>query len=408
MARVIIIGGGASGLVSAIIARKKNHDVLILERNSICGKKILSTGNGRCNYFNDDQNIKHYHSCDEDFLSRIITDQRIEEVLTFFHQLGIIPKIKEGYYYPYSNQAISIQNTLVEEAKRLGVQIVYDTFVSLIKKDLSGYIIETVNETFQADRVILATGGMANPKLGNDGKGYSLAESLGHTVIKPLPALVQLNTTGRFLKEWSGIRADVKIKLCQDYQFVQEESGEILLTNYGVSGICVMQLSGFVARGLDEGKREQLVINFLPQFASNRQEFIQFMDDRNQLLSNRNISQLLDSILNYKLVHVLIKSASLAGSIRWNQLTIREKSILASCFVEFRLDVISTNSFQKAQVTSGGIPLSEIDMETMESKIVDDLYFAGEILDVNGDCGGYNLTFAWISGLVAGRVGENA
>lgn len=284
----------------------------------------------------------------------------------------------------------------------------YDTFVSLIKKDLSGYIIETVNETFQADRVILATGGMANPKLGNDGKGYSLAESLGHTVIKPLPALVQLNTTGRFLKEWSGIRADVKIKLCQDDQFVQEESGEILLTNYGVSGICVMQLSGFVARGLDEGKREQLVINFLPQFASNRQEFIQFMDDRNQLLSNRNISQLLDSILNYKLVHVLIKSASLAGSIRWNQLTIREKSILASCFVEFRLDVISTNSFQKAQVTSGGIPLSEIDMETMESKIVDDLYFAGEILDVNGDCGGYNLTFAWISGLVAGRVGENA
>lgn len=407
MAKVVVIGGGASGLVCAITARRRGLDVLILERNSICGKKILSTGNGRCNYFNDDQDIRHYHSYHNDLLSNIITDRRVEEVLSFFRKLGIVPKIKDGYYYPYSNQAVSIQNALIEEAKRLGIQIKCEVFVSSIEKVNSTYFIETDQQTYQADSVILATGGMAAPKLGSDGNGYFLAESLGHTIVKPLPALVQLYTTGNFLKEWSGIRADSKIGLYENDQLVKEESGEILLTNYGVSGICVMQLSGIVARGLDLGKSEQLVINFLPQFANNRQEFIQFMDDRNHFLLDRNISQLLDSILNYKLVHVLIKSANLSSSKKWDQLTKREKSILASCFVEFRLDVISTNSFHKAQTTNGGVSLIEVDLKTMESKIVKGLYFAGEILDVYGDCGGYNLTFAWLSGLIAGRVGED-
>lgn len=407
MSKVVVIGGGASGLVSAIKASKNHHEVIILERNSVCGKKILATGNGRCNYFNEDQDIRHYHSKHRKRLVEVITKQRLEEVLTFFRHIGIVPRIHAGYYYPYSNQAVSIQNSLIEEARSLRVQFECDTFVSSIKKIDSIYFIETTQKTFQADIIILATGGMAAPKMGTDGSGYQLAKSLGHTVIKPVPALVQLNSMGKFLKEWSGIRADVEIKLQEDDQFIQLESGEILLTNYGVSGICVMQLSGQVARGLDEGKKEQLIINFLPQFASNRQEFIQFMDERNELLSNRNISLLLDSILNYKLVNTLIKNAGISISRRWDQLSSREKSILASNFVEFRLDIISTNSFLKAQVTSGGVPLTEVNLKTMESKIIKNLYFAGEILDVNGDCGGYNLTFAWISGLIAGEVAND-
>lgn len=407
MAKVVVIGGGASGLVAAIVSRKKGHEVVILERNSLCGKKILATGNGRCNYFNDDQDIRHYHSMNQEMLSEVITKRHLEEVLTFFNQIGIVPRINDGYYYPYSNQAVSIQNSLIEEARNLGVQFEYNTFVSSIKRNASSYLIETNKKMFQANYVILATGGMAAPKMGTDGSGYKLAEDLGHTVIKPLPALVQLNVMGNFLKEWSGVRADVYIRLQEDERVISEESGEILLTNYGVSGICVMQLSGVVARGLEEGKKEQLIINFLPQFASNRQEFIQFMDERSRLLSGRGISLLLDSILNYKLVNTLIKNAGISISRKWEQLSSREKSILASNFVEFRLDITSTNSFSKAQVTSGGIPLVEINLKTMESKVIKNLYFAGEILDVNGDCGGYNLTFAWLSGLIAGGLGND-
>lgn len=407
MAKVVVIGGGASGLVAAIVSRKKGHEVVILERNSLCGKKILATGNGRCNYFNDAQDIRHYHSMNQEMLSEVITKRHLEEVLTFFNQIGIVPRINDGYYYPYSNQAVSIQNSLIEEARNLGVQFEYNTFVSSIKRNASSYLIETNKKMFQANYVILATGGMAAPKMGTDGSGYKLAEDLGHTVIKPLPALVQLNAMGNFLKEWSGVRADVYIRLQEDERVISEESGEILLTNYGVSGICVMQLSGVVARGLEEGKKEQLIINFLPQFASNRQEFIQFMDERSRLLSGRGISLLLDSILNYKLVNTLIKNAGISISRKWEQLSSREKSILASNFVEFRLDITSTNSFSKAQVTSGGIPLVEINLKTMESKVIKNLYFAGEILDVNGDCGGYNLTFAWLSGLIAGGLGND-
>lgn len=409
MSKVIIIGAGASGLTAAITARRENHEVILLEKNNICGKKILKTGNGRCNYYNIDQNLRHYHSSNQELIKEIITKENLQAVLTFFDSIGIIPKLKDGYYYPYSNQAVSIQNALIEEAKYLNVKIETNIYIEKINylTNEKKYEIITTEKNYYTPNIIIATGSNASLKNDSIGNGYQLLKNLGHTIIKPLPALVQLNINQPFLKEWSGIRAEATIKLLEDNEEKRTENGEILLTNYGLSGICIMQLSGQIARGLYNNKKEEVIINFLPTFATNRQDFIEFLNRRDCQLPNRNISQLLDGILNYKLVNILIKISNIPLSKKWSQLNERNKSILASNFVELRLEITSTKSLEKAQVTSGGVPLTEINTKTMSSKKLKNLYITGELLDIDGDCGGYNLTFAWISGLLAGKLGDN-
>lgn len=396
MQKVVVIGGGASGLVGAINAARLGNEVILLERNSSVGKKILITGNGRCNYFNADQNLRHYHSSNDDILSEIITDNNLNLVLEFFDSIGIVPKVRNGYYYPNSNQAISVKEALLFECELLGIQIINDVFVSSIKKDLDKFII---NGNIEADKVILATGSMAAPKTGSDGNGYALASSLGHTIIKPLPALVQLVSDGKFLKEWSGIRCDVKASLYEDGNVVLEETGEIQLTDYGVSGICIFNLSGRCARGIDLGMNEEVIINFLPDV----NDFMSFMELRNKKVRGRNISRLFDGLLNYKLVNVLLDMANISKDKMYDDLSSFEKEKLRDVVCGFKLKIKGTKSFDNAQVCSGGVPLCEVNPLTMESKRCENLYLTGELLDVDGDCGGYNLTFAFVSGMLAGK-----
>lgn len=401
MQEIVIIGGGASGLVSAIIAARKGKKVTILERNNICGKKILVTGNGRCNYFNEDQNIKHYRSNDTELLKEIITKKNQEKVLQFFKEIGIEPKIKNGYYYPFSNQAVSIQNALLTEIKNLNIEIKNEVEVKKIKKQNDKFIIMTDKENIEANKVIISTGSKSAPKTGSDGSGYKICKELGHTIIEPLPALVQLKGKEKYFKEWNGIRADVAINLYEDNKEIAKEVGEIQLTDYGISGICVMNLSGRVARGLYTGKDEYVKINFLSNLNINTvQECIGFIDKRNKSMKNRTISELLDGIINYKLLNVLLKNLK---NKQWNEISAKDKEKIAESLVELKVNIIGTNSFDKSQVCSGGISLKEIDINTMESKLVNGLYIIGELLDCDGDCGGYNLTWAWITGIIAGE-----
>lgn len=402
--RVVVIGGGASGLVASIHAKDKKNEVLLLERNSKCCKKLLLTGNGRCNYYNEKQSTEYYHSDTSWLLKEIITDDNLQKVKSFFESIGIVPRSRDGYYYPYSNQAISICNALLLTATLKGVSIIYDTFVEDIEKRENHFFVKTAKETYVCDKVIISIGGMSYPKTGSDGYFYKILERMGHTIIKPLPALVQLNSSGSFLKNWSGIRVDASLKLYEDNVFLKEELGELLLTNYGVSGICVMQLSSLVTTLIDLGKSVELVINFLPKFCKGRNDFIKFLDERSKLLPDRNISELLDTFFSYKLVNILIRYSNIAINKKWNNLLLKEKEALAKSFVEFHLPICGTASFNSAQVTRGGVSLLDIDLRTMESKIVKNLYITGEVLDVNGDCGGYNLTFAWISGILAGSA----
>ena len=409
MQEIVIIGGGASGLVAAITAARKGKKVTILEKNNIIGKKILVTGNGRCNYFNQDQNIGHYRSQNPELLEKIITKSNLEKVLQFFEEIGIEPKIKNGYYYPYSNQAVSIQNALITEINNLDIEIKNEIEVKEIKKQNNKFVITTNEKNITADKIIIATGSKSAPKTGSDGIGYEICKKFGHTIIKPLPALVQLKGNEKYFKEWNGIRADVTISLYENNKQIAHETGEIQLTDYGISGICVMNLSGRVARGLYNGKKEYVKINFLEGLnIKTLEQFVEFMNKRNNTMKNRTISELLEGIINYKLVNVLLKKSKMTNTLKWNQLSDEQKLELAKNIVELKLDIRDTNSFDKSQVCSGGVPLNEIDTNTMESQKTKGLYIIGELLDCDGDCGGYNLTWAWITGMIAGNyVGED-
>ena len=399
MKTITVIGGGASGLIAAIYAKTSSTQVILLERNSDCGKKILATGNGRCNYWNSDQDLKHYNSSSKYLLENIITDQNKEEVMSFFNRIGIIPKIKNGYYYPYSNQAVSIKNALITEAKRIGVHIYNDTYIDSIRRENNKFIINYNKKTIISDSVIVATGSKAAPKTGSDGNGYDLVKRFSHSVIAPLPALVQLRGNENYFKEWAGIRSDVKISLYSNNEFIREEEGEIQLTDYGISGICTFNLSRFVSRGLYENKKEYVLINFLPFLEENK---MAFFEERNNLVRGRTLIEFLEGLLNNKLVKVLLNIININCDRKWQDLRYDEKEKLVEIITNFKLEIIGTNSFDQAQVCSGGVPLSEIKIKTMESIYQENLYIVGELLDVDGDCGGYNLSFAWISGMLAG------
>ena len=404
MKNIVIIGGGASGLVAAIFAAKSGKKVCIIEKNNVCGKKILATGNGRCNYWNEEQSILHYRSNNIDLVKEILSNKNKEMILEFFEEIGILPKIKNGYYYPFSNQAITMQKALVLEVEKLNIDIKTNMIIKDIKNIGDKFIILTEDETnIKADRIILATGSKAAPKTGSDGIGYKISKNFNHSIINPLPALVQLKANESFLKQWEGVRADVAITLIENNKKLAEEKGEIQLTNYGVSGICIFNLSGRVARGLADGKKEKIEINFLEGLdIKSEDEFVRWFALRNQKIKNRTIGELLEGVLNYKLVNVLLKRAKLNDKDKWNEIDEKSKIKLAKNVIKFDLDIIGTNSFDKAQVCSGGIPLNEIDIKTMESKKQKGLYIVGELLDVDGDCGGYNLEWAWITGMIAG------
>lgn len=405
MNRVIVVGGGASGLVSAIVAARNGAVVTILERASTCGKKILATGNGKCNYYNEDMSVKHYNSNDRYLLDRIINSKNKELVLDFFQSIGIVPRVRDGYYYPYSNQAVSVLNALLLEVKRLGISIVNDCYVTDIEQNGKGFVVHSNICDYKTDKLILATGSYAYYNFDNI-NSYDIVANFNHSIVDVFPALVQLVVDNKITKKWAGVRVFSRIKLYQDNEFIREEEGELMLTNYGISGICAMQLSSIIARGISNNKKYSLVINFVPTLASDVSSMILFLDDYDKKCSGRTVVEILDNILNYKLSNVIALDL---GNRYYSDLSEKDKAKLASKLVSFRVDINGTKLFRDAQVCSGGVSIKEINLLTMESLIVKNLYIVGEVLDVDGDCGGYNLGFAWTTGIIAGNsvVNEN-
>lgn len=398
MKHVVIVGGGASGLAAAIYARKNGNDVTILERNTDIGKKILLTGNGKCNYFNNDQYYHHYHSSDDNLIKKIITEDNIKEVLSFFDELGIVPKIKNGYYYPYSNQALSVKQVLLSKIKELSINVIYNYLVTDIRKENDKFII---NNDITCDILILSTGSKAYPKTGSDGIGYDIAKKFNHNIIKVMPALVQLKSDDKYLKELKGIRCDAKVSIFEDNKFLNSEDGELQLTDYGISGICVFNLSYLAIKSLNENKYVHAFVNFIP-FIESKEELMKYLDDRGKKLENKKMNEFFDGLLNYKLAKVILEKSNINFNSYYKDLNKDEKYSLVSNINEYDFNITSSNSFDSAQVCQGGIPISEVNLSTMESKKEKNLYITGEMLDINGDCGGYNLTFAFTSGIKAG------
>jgi len=397
MSKVAVVGAGASGIIAALRASER-HSVILLDANDKCGKKLLLTGNGRCNYWNSSISADMYETDDKKSLEKILSNA--EDVLSFLENLGIYPRIKNGYYYPYSNQAASIREIFEKSIDDRGIKFKTGFKTeSITEKGGKLIIVSSTGERIECDKVIIASGSKSYPKTGSDGSGYNLAKALGHSINPVLPSLTELISTGSFLKDWEKIRCDARVSLLVNGRCVKSDVGEIQLTRSGISGICTFNISSVAAKNLYLKNDVEVCINFMPYIDCG---FYKWFGDRCEKLGNVTLERALESIFNYKLMFVLLKRAKVSKDQCWTNLSENEKLSLCKTVEEFRLSIIDTETFDKAQVCTGGVPLSQINPDTMESTVNKNVYFAGEILDVDGRCGGYNLSFAFISGYIAG------
>ena len=401
MTRVGIVGAGASGLMAAITAAKNGADVCIYENKDKAGKKILATGNGRCNFTNTCQDPSFYRSDNKNFPVNILEKFNHKAVLEFFYDLGICTNDRNGYIYPKSDQAAAVLDVLLMEAKRLGVKIFTDCKIVEIRKRKKEFKLVNENgDIFRADKVIISAGSKASPVTGSDGSGYTLAKSFGHSLIPVLPSLVQLRCKEKFYKKVSGVRVNGKVTLFVDNKEMASDTGEIQLTNYGISGIPVFQISRYASIGLYNKNEVKAVINFMPDFSKN--ELIKFICDRIKRRPEKTIDEFFTGLFNKKLSQLFVGILNLKDNTKVSTLKENDIDRMSKLISSFTTIVTETNSFEQAQVCCGGINTKEIDPDTLESLYVKDLYFAGEIMDVDGICGGYNLQWAWSSGYTAG------
>lgn len=426
---IIIIGAGASGMCAAIAAAREGANVLLIDRMPIAGKKIMSTGNGRCNYTNRVMDAACFYSDgSSDLVTTLLKRCGTDDVIYFFKNLGIEPKERDGYFYPASMQAQVMVHVLKDELRHLGVRLVNDEQVTGIVSTEQGFWVRTDRHSYSCSCVILAAGGKASPKLGSDGSGYTMAKALGHKVIDPVPALCALKCKGRFFKSVAGVRSygaisiyieDKKKTMKPLKQFKISDSftrpsthvdgepaalaeGELQWTAYGISGIPTFQVSRFAAKALKQGQRVEAEIDLLPRYDDDAA--FQMLKERRDRLSYKTAYGYMEGLLNDKLISLILKASAIDEDCPVKSLDEASIEKLVQRMKHFRMEVTGTNGFESAQVTAGGVDTREIDADTFASKVCNGLYLAGEIIDVDGICGGYNLHFAWASGLTAGKA----
>ncbi len=395
--KIFIIGGGASGLVAAIVAKRFGADVTVLERNPRVGKKILATGNGRCNYTNVLTKNEDYNN--PGFVDYALNHFNVEKTIEFFEKLGVVPKVeKEGKTYPLSEQASSIVDVLLYELENLKIDVVTDAMVyNIIKKTNSFEIYLEDGRNFYADKVIIATGGMAMPKTGSDGSGYNLAKKLGHNITEIYPSIVKLKLESPYLRHLEGIKMPTKVQLICDGMIIQEEYNDILFGNYGISGPAILDLSRKANELLLNNKKPYVKLILLSSIEKSQ------VERRFNNSKDKPVNFALIGLINKRYISAILKEA---GIEKHNSLIKEIPETLIQRLIEllfdWRFKIKGSKSFNDAQATAGGVDLSEINPKTMESKIMNGLYFTGEVMDVDGRCGGFNLQWAWTSGYLAG------
>lgn len=393
--KVAIIGGGAAGIFSALVASEK-HEVTIFERNNRIGKKLLATGNGRCNLTNVSVERKNFHG-DGNFAYKIYKKFDNETAVKYFEDLGILTTTKEsGKIYPRSLTAASVLNVFLEELENRNIEVKTDKYINKIEKIKNRFKIHTKEESYTFDRVIMATGGMSMASSGSDGNGYKLLKDLGHTVLETHPALVQLKLKSNFLKHLSGTKVEGVCYLLKDGKVIKERSGDILFTDYGISGPPILDLSRYVLDG-NYRLRFSIVNDLMTEEDKN-----DFMEYFYRTISSKDMTleRFLIGILNKKFIHYVLKTLDLDRNMKIMDLDQSKSYELLKILTESEFEIIGNNGYKNSQVTVGGISTKEIN-ENMESKIVNGLYIVGEILNIDGDCGGYNLQWAWSSAYVA-------
>ncbi len=399
--QVTVIGGGASGMMAAITAARCGASVRILEHMDRVGKKILSTGNGKCNYTNSRQELSWYRGEDPAFALPVLAQLDHRETVKFFEELGIYPKEKNGYFYPAGGQASSVLDALRMECDYQKVETITACEVLEMEKCKNGYRIQTDKGAFYTASVIFATGLLAAPKTGSDGSAIPHIERLGHHFIDIVPALVQLQGKQSFFKSVAGIRAECEVSLFVENEQIQSDTGELQLTDYGISGIPVFQISRYATRALSQGKEVHAELNFLPwlnapqSFSLLRKRFFKYHHEKNA-------AEALSGLVHKKLADMLLKESRIDRNMRAADVRLAALQRLCDTMRALRVDITGSNGMEAAQVCAGGVDTREVNGETLESKSAPGVYFAGEVLDIDGACGGYNLQWAWSSGYVAG------
>ena len=397
---IAVIGGGASGMMAAITARKSGKEVVILERKDRILKKVLITGNGRCNMTNMNADISNYFGKNISSVENILNSFNPQDTMDFFNGLGIIcNEENRGKVYPLSGQASSVVDALRFEAERLGVRIETEFYVRKIEKE--GFKFKIYSEErkkIEAGRVVIAAGGQSYPELGSNGSGFELAKELGHSVTKLSPSIVQLKSEKHQVKGLQGIKTDVAVTAYGDNKKICTYDGELLFTDYGISGNVVFNIS-FV---MPLYKNVEFEIDFMEKFDYN--ELYEILKERKKIMSHLTMENYFNGMINKKLGQFLSKVSGIEKlSKPVKDLNDSEIRKLCTVLKKYRIKILDTTGFKNAQVTAGGVSLDEVNSETLESKIVKGLYFSGEVLDVYGECGGFNLQWAWASGYIAGK-----
>ena len=409
---LIIVGGGASGLIAAITAKDFGIDVAIVEGTDRIGKKILTTGNGRCNISNNciKPPFINYHSSNSNFPFTALNKLSLEDTKNFFLSLGLpIVALPTGKLYPQSLQASSVVDILKMAIEDRNIPLYTNCKIKDIHSGKK-FKLSTTNEEyklFTANKVVLACGGKTAPKTGSDGSGYNLAKNVGHSITPLVPGIVQLKLDYPYLKALSGVKFDGYATLLVDNEIVKKDFGEILFTDYGISGPPILQISALASQSIFNKKKTEVVVDLLPSYS--KEDLEDFLECHFALLSHRPIINALVGVIHKKIIPVLLKECGITNlQMPCYELSWKEKMKLVSTLKAWKFTCTGTNDFNQAQVTVGGVNTKDVNYDTLESKLVPNLYFCGEILDVHGDCGGFNLQWDWSSGYtVATSIAQN-
>ncbi len=402
---LVVIGAGAAGLIGAIVSARRGVAVTILEKSSKAGRKIFVSGNGRCNIGNRFISTDRYHSSNLDFLEEVFRQISPDRVWEFLNSLGIeIEEESEGRLYPMGRYASSVVEMLLRECDRLGIEIIYNFEVAYIKKRDSIFEIKSsTNATISSKYLLVASGSMAAPSLGGGGEILDILKNLGHNIIPPLPALVALSS---YQKGWAmgaeGVKIDSFITLRVDGIDAISKRGDILFTDYGISGLAILDISIEASLSLNSGSYCELVIDLMPRYS--QKELTDLMLKRVSKSRDLPIKLWLAGIVHKKLVNLILKEASHLNI--QTEANLGKKSIksLVYAIKHITMPIADTRGFKYAEVSLGGVDCTEVNPSTMESKLIKNLYFAGEVLDITGDRGGFNFYFAWLSGLISGKA----
>lgn len=396
---ILILGGGASGMMAAIAAASFNtHRVVLLERQARVGKKLLATGNGRCNLSNRNVACTHYHGADAAFCMPALTKFGIDETLAFFEALGLVTVTEaSGRVYPFSDQANSVVDVLRFALEARGVELHTECEVHKLWKRREGYLLKTSTGDFTGERLIVATGGVAGLKPGTAESGYEILEALGHQRSALSPALVQLITAGNITRALKGIRAEAQISLYNGTALIAAHRGEVQFTESGISGPAVFEISR-AASTAHSGL--QIALDLLPHL--NVEALTVLLKNKITQFPQRGAEDILTGILHNRLGKTCVKAAGISAEKSLSSLSASEISHLCTIVKRFELIYVEPQGMAGAQVTAGGILTDDFNAHTLESRLARGVFACGEVLDIDGDCGGYNLQWAWSSGYLAG------